>query len=262
MLSTDEEARLIEEFLLSDSDYYNYRHDVSRLLRTDQTRLIVNIDHLRDYNRAFADALLKEPSDYLPAVESALLDVVKIIHDPDKQQVAERAYHVGFCGSFGEFSVSPRTLRASHLNSMLSIEGIVTRCSLVRPKMLRSVHYCPETRQFLQREYRDATSATSNQPPTSSLTPQTDDAIQHALFRIDRTGDVEGTNNPAVATALQQHLVVGHIERLLADEVDEAAGRALTVQDGGWPLEHLQPVLAGDVFAPYARQRDERLGHR
>jgi DNA replication licensing factor MCM3 len=57
---------------------------------------------------------------------------------------------------------------------MISLEGIVTRCSLVRPKMLKSVHYCPETHQFHAREYRDATSS-SNQPPTSSITPQTDD---------------------------------------------------------------------------------------
>ena len=41
--------------------------------------------------------------------------------------------------------------------------------------MLRSVHYCPETDLFHAREYRDATTSTSNLPPTTSLTPQTDD---------------------------------------------------------------------------------------
>lgn len=57
---------------------------------------------------------------------------------------------------------------------MISLEGIVTRCSLVRPKMLKSVHYCPAKENWVQRTYRDATS-TSNLPPTSSITPQTDD---------------------------------------------------------------------------------------
>jgi DNA replication licensing factor MCM3 len=57
---------------------------------------------------------------------------------------------------------------------MISLEGIVTRCSLVRPKMLKSVHYCAAKDNWVQRTYRDATS-TSNLPPTSSVTPQTDD---------------------------------------------------------------------------------------
>jgi DNA replication licensing factor MCM3 len=40
--------------------------------------------------------------------------------------------------------------------------------------MLKSVHYCAAKDNWVQRTYRDATS-TSNLPPTSSITPQTDD---------------------------------------------------------------------------------------
>ena len=58
---------------------------------------------------------------------------------------------------------------------MISLEGIVTRCSLVRPKMLKSVHFCADTGLFHAREYRDAATTTSNLPPTSSVTPQQDD---------------------------------------------------------------------------------------
>ncbi|KAF8078335.1 MCM2/3/5 family-domain-containing protein [Lyophyllum atratum] len=130
-------SRILEEFLESDSPIYNYKDDIHRMLRNDQTRLIVNIDDLRDYNREFADGLLKQPTEFLPA------------------------YRVGFSGSFGDHHVSPRTLHAAHLGKMISLEGIITRCSLVRPKMLKS--------------YRDATTSTSNLPPTSSVLPQTDD---------------------------------------------------------------------------------------
>jgi DNA replication licensing factor MCM3 len=184
-------TRIFEEFLdVQDNPAYNYHDDILRMLRAGQTRLIVNIDDLRDYNREFANGLLKEPTDFLPAFEEALLQVIKRVYEDDKHEIQNKGYRVGFSGSFGDHHVSPRTLQATHLGKMISLEGIITRCSLVRPKMLKSVHYCPETRQFHAREYRDATSSTSNLPPTTTMTPQTDDegrALQmeygHCLFR-------------------------------------------------------------------------------
>ncbi|EMD41552.1 hypothetical protein CERSUDRAFT_110104 [Gelatoporia subvermispora B] len=183
-------TRVFEEFLESDTSYYNYKDDVARMLRQDQRRLIVNIDDLRDYRRDFADGLLKQPVDFLPAFDDALANLVGRVYDHDKHEIEGKAYRVGFSGSFGDHHVSPRTLRAAQLSKMISLEGIVTRCSLVRPKMLKSVHYCPDTHQFHAREYRDATSSTSNLPPTSSVTPQTDDEghplqmeYGHCIFR-------------------------------------------------------------------------------
>ena len=52
---------------------------------------------------------------------------------------------VGFEGNFGSFFVNPRTLTAGLLSKLVCVEGIVTRSSLVRPKVVRSVHYCPKT---------------------------------------------------------------------------------------------------------------------
>ncbi len=37
-------------------------------------------------------------------------------------------FHVGFEGSFGSKHVSPRTLSARFLGSLLCVEGIVTKC--------------------------------------------------------------------------------------------------------------------------------------
>jgi DNA replication licensing factor MCM3 len=183
-------SRTFEEFLESESEIYNYKDDIHRLLRMDQTRLIVNIDDLRDFNREYADGLLKDPVDYLPAFDMALQELVKRVYDPEKHDIEAKSYKVGFVGSFGDHHVSPRTLNSSLLSKMISLEGIITRCSLVRPKMLRSVHYCPETMLFHAREYRDATSTSSNLPPTSSIAPQTDDdgrelqmEFGHSLFR-------------------------------------------------------------------------------
>eukprot|EP00958_Prasinococcus_capsulatus_P016595 scaffold1839_cov382-Prasinococcus_capsulatus_cf.AAC.9 len=53
---------------------------------------------------------------------------------------------------------------------MVQVEGIVTKCSVVRPKVVKSVHYAEASRQFSSREYRDVTSnsgaATGSSYPT------------------------------------------------------------------------------------------------
>ena len=171
----EKRSRIFEDFLTSDNTFHNYKADILRMLRLDRSRLIVNIDDLRDWNRDVVDNLLKNPVDYLPAFDLALRNVSQNVHEADKHEIESKGYRVGLSGSFGDHHVSPRTLRATHIGQMISLEGIVTRCSLVRPKMLRSVHFCPETSLFHARDYRDATTSTSNLAPTSSITPQTDE---------------------------------------------------------------------------------------
>jgi DNA replicative helicase MCM subunit Mcm2 (Cdc46/Mcm family) len=51
--------------------------------------------------------------------------------------------------------------------ALLQVYGIVTRCSLVRPKLVKSVHYCPNTGVTTSREYRDITALTGL--PTGAL---------------------------------------------------------------------------------------------
>lgn len=186
----DDRTKLFTEFLTSSSTLYDYKEEIHRLLREDQTRLIVNIDDLRDVNRELADGLLKQPFEYLPAIEKAFEKLAELYHDPLKQDVKTKSYRVGFSGSFGDHHVTPRSLQAAHLSKMISLEGIITRCSLVRPKMLKSVHYVPHTGQSWARDYRDATTATSNALPTTSVVPTNDDdgnkmqmEYGHCVFR-------------------------------------------------------------------------------
>lgn len=185
-----ERARVFEEFLDLETENYSYKDDIARMVQMDQTRLIVNLDDLRDKYRHLADGLLKSPFDYIAAFDEALVNTLKRVYDSEKVDPDARSYKIGFSGSFGDHHLNPRTLQAVQLGKMISLEGIVTRCSLVRPKMLKSVHYCPDTKLFYHREYRDATSTNSNQLPTSSITPTTDDEghplqmeYGHCIFR-------------------------------------------------------------------------------
>ena len=85
-----------------------------------------------------------------------------------------QVYYCAFIGSFGEFACNPRTLGSSHLNHMVSLEGIVTRCSLVRPKVVRSVHYNERKSRFHFREYKDQT-MTVNGPVSTNVYPTEDE---------------------------------------------------------------------------------------
>jgi DNA replication licensing factor MCM3 len=57
---------------------------------------------------------------------------------------------------------------------MVSLEGIVTKCSLVRPKVVKSVHYNENKNTFHFREYRDQT-MTANGAASTSVYPEKDD---------------------------------------------------------------------------------------
>ena len=73
----------------------------------------------------------------------------------------------------GDHEVTPRGLLSRLLTRMVRVMGIVIKCSAVRPKVVKSVHYCPSTTQMLTREYRDGTSL--NGLPTTSVYPTKDE---------------------------------------------------------------------------------------
>ncbi|KAL4815188.1 MCM2/3/5 family-domain-containing protein [Aspergillus spinulosporus] len=83
-------------------------------------------------------------------------------------------YYCAYVGAFGEFSCNPRTLGSSHLNRMVSLEGIVTKCSLVRPKIIQSVHYNERKDRFVTRKYRDQT-MTATGATVMNIYPQEDE---------------------------------------------------------------------------------------
>lgn len=78
---------------------------------------------------------------------------------------------MGFTGELGYHKVSPRKLLSTFLNTMVTVVGIVTKCTLVHPKLVKSVHYCKATNKFMTRSFTDETNvdgvpATSNAMPT------------------------------------------------------------------------------------------------
>jgi DNA replication licensing factor MCM3 len=145
------------------------------MLQKHQRRLVVSIDEVRAHNSELAEGLLQQPFDFSQAFDRALHEIVK--HLPNttpKQSSDDVMYYCAFSGSFGQYACNPRTLSSTHLNRMVSLEGIVTRCSLVRPKVIKSVHYNEKRKIFHFREYKDQT-MTASGASTSSVYPQEDE---------------------------------------------------------------------------------------
>ncbi|RDI86238.1 hypothetical protein Vi05172_g3711 [Venturia inaequalis] len=168
-------VRSAEEFLdPSDPRARSYRADITLMLNRNQRRLAVSIDEIRAHNRDLADGLLNNPFDYSQAFDRALKQVVAVVSSRPDQTADDVMYYCAFIGSFGEFACNPRTLSSIHLNHMVALEGIVTKCSLVRPKVIKSVHYSENDDKFLFREYRDQTMS-MNGAASSSVYPTEDE---------------------------------------------------------------------------------------
>ncbi|XP_076803455.1 zygotic DNA replication licensing factor mcm3-like [Clavelina lepadiformis] len=148
-----------------------YAEVVRHMIQKNQCRIIVNINDLRRKNEIRAKRLLDNSSGELGAFQRALKGYVASIDTVFAKQYEE--FFVGFEGSFGSKHVTPRTLTSSYLGNLVCIEGIITKCSLVRPKVVRSVHYCPATKKTLDRKYTDLTS--SNPFPSSTVYPTKDE---------------------------------------------------------------------------------------
>jgi len=144
----------------------------NNVLRVITNRIDIQNYRLRNWNAGVQKQLLQHPTEYLPGLQDAVTEYARSSEDfaaefnkPDSEVL------VGLKGEFGELEVSPRDLNSSHLGKMVKVYGIVTRCSLVRPKLVRSVHYCPDTGVTTSREYRDITALTGL--PTGGLSCST-----------------------------------------------------------------------------------------
>ena len=164
------------DFLNPDGGHGSYMDGIRKMIVEKKRRVKVDLADLRNYDAShdtsLARTLLDRPTELLPALQDALADIVRM-EEPKYLEPLDEVY-ASLSGSFGFQRVSPRELMSTMLSKLVNLEGIVTRASLVRPKVQRSVHYCNETKQFHTREYRDVTSLTGL--PTGSVYPTRDEA--------------------------------------------------------------------------------------
>lgn len=180
----DDRVRTFQNFLsIRVHDIPIYEQEIQRMLRNGKKRLPINIDELRRFDNNFAAGLLDTPAQYLPSCLKAVNEMVHAIYSPVETPGIEISeddeFYISFIGSFGAYSLSPRTINSSYLSKMISMEGIVTKASLVRPKIIKSVHYNETKNFFFSRNYSDQT--TSFDPITTPAIYPTEDADGNKL---------------------------------------------------------------------------------
>eukprot|EP00743_Colponemidia_sp_Colp-15_P001523 GILK01001663.1.p1 GENE.GILK01001663.1~~GILK01001663.1.p1 ORF type:complete len:926 (+),score=232.32 GILK01001663.1:60-2780(+) len=168
-----ENRRFFIDFLTQDHGHGEYAEKLREMMKKNERRLVVNLDDLRSFNAEKAADLLHKPLESITAFEEAIKSVVND-ENPSYLKNKDIEFRVAFEGSFGRNHVSPRGLAAPLVSTLVCVEGIVTKCSIVRPKVVRSVHFCEAKADFIVRNYRDATSL-SRDLPTSSVYPTKDE---------------------------------------------------------------------------------------
>lgn len=153
----------IEEFRNFVQEYKNAKNEdyLEIFLKTSLSRIIININDIRIFNVQLANLLINDPSNLVPQIEDVIY------------QISHKNIKFGIEGSFGEYTLTPRSINSFFLGKMICITGIVTSCSICRPKIVKSVHYNNFKSSFVQKEYRDSTMITKL-PLTNTVYPTRD----------------------------------------------------------------------------------------
>ena len=188
--SLDGEQTGIRQLFLDFFDRYEARYSerIDAMMRAAKSRLIIDMHDLLSFGSAavaggapgeeiaLGRGVMNQPAKFIPLCELAVHELV-MQKQPDylKVDYRSRPVHVGFEGPVGRV-LGPRELYARHLNTLVALEGIVTRQSPLRPRLLETVHYCPATNKFSRKEYRDQLTPVlnPNQMPTVNVLPKTD----------------------------------------------------------------------------------------
>jgi DNA replication licensing factor MCM3 len=144
---------------------------IQDMLNNNQHRLTLNLDDMRNFSTKLTSEVLKNPLKWLDYIQNHLSNLVTEMNNSGdiKRSVRDisaikkqEPYLINFDGAFGRNMVSPRGLTADLANNYVSVQGIVTRASIVRPKLTNSVHYCETTKMGSVKDYADQYNLSSN----------------------------------------------------------------------------------------------------
>jgi DNA replication licensing factor MCM3 len=126
-------------------------------------RLRVRMTDMRSFNPLLAQQLISNPLRHLRALELACHMMADEstpgydLKDQTDTSSTSNRIKVSLVGPLSATPSSPRTLLSSSLGRLVCLEGVTTKVSSSKPKLIKSVHYCPASNSHTDRTYVDAT---------------------------------------------------------------------------------------------------------
>lgn len=112
------------------------------------SRLNVNIDEIRNFNPRLANFITRNPIASIKAFEDELNSRLRDLQGGSAKNQEKTAnqtdssfptkvkhYYINFEGNIGKNYVTPRGLKSHLVNKLVKVQGIVTKMSIVQPKI-------------------------------------------------------------------------------------------------------------------------------
>ena len=131
--------------------------------------------------------------------------------------------HVAFHGTMHNSGAGPRDLSSRLIGQLVCVDGILTKCGLVRPKLHQSVHYSKQTGDFTERTYRDVYSLGGM--PTNATMPQQDPegntlTVEYGLCKFN---DHQGCTLQEMPELSPPGQLPRHVEIILSEDLVDVA---------------------------------------
>ena len=160
---TDDSDFNIEDIEQRISRYFNtesVQSSIQDAIKKNLSRITIDINKMRESDPSLVKLVLKSPLKIIPLMERRIDEIAKTFKNEKAQSNTiqnqkEEKLHLNLQGMLGTHLVSPRGLTADLTNQYVGVQGIVTRISEVRSKLVYSVHYCEETKKGNIKEYND-----------------------------------------------------------------------------------------------------------
>ena len=165
----------VYHFLSETSDWYD---TIENLISNGKSRLILPIELFDEITPNLSNLLLSRPLIFFSACEEGYQRLFYSIVQSNaglwSSKLEIPTPHLGVKSWLGSQTVTPRGLAARLVNRLVCVEGIVTRCSLVRSKLSKSVHVCDKNGYVVTREHSDIHSIQRDSQFANRRIPKTD----------------------------------------------------------------------------------------
>ncbi len=130
----------INEFLDENGDVL-YLNEIKEMIREGKQSLLIDYEHLLSFDPPIAEHLLMYPELFLKQANRVLKTYIAEL-DPTHFERFQDRFYVRFYNVDSHANVSIREIRSHHLERLITIKGIVTKITEIRPLLRKAKFKC------------------------------------------------------------------------------------------------------------------------